>query len=98
MTKCDYCGKYTRFSVVNQEGFAFCNGTEAESYKKRSENIVAILQELYENEVNFEISCFWDNGFTVRLGDFQNGFNWVGSGFNTLLKALHMLVMEGEKK
>jgi len=33
-----------------------------------------IFQEVYDNEINFEISCFWDGGFTVQLGDRMNGF------------------------
>jgi hypothetical protein len=32
------------------------------------------LQDLYDSEINFEISCFWDGGFLVRLGDKMNGF------------------------
>jgi len=36
--------------------------------------IIAKLQELYEKEINFEISCFYDNAFEVRLGDPQNGY------------------------
>ncbi len=33
-----------------------------------------MLQELYDSEINFEISCFWDGGFAVKLGDEINGF------------------------
>lgn len=33
-----------------------------------------IFQELYDNEVNFSVSCFWDGGFDVKLGDERNGF------------------------
>jgi len=35
---------------------------------------MSILQELYDSEINFEIRCFWDAGFQVRLGDETNGF------------------------
>lgn len=33
-----------------------------------------ILQALYDSEINFRISCFWDGGFIVELGDEHNGF------------------------
>jgi hypothetical protein len=31
-------------------------------------------QQLYDREINFSISCFWDDGFTVKIGDELNGF------------------------
>ncbi len=31
------------------------------------------LQELYNSEINFSISCFWDAGFDCQLGDLTNG-------------------------
>jgi hypothetical protein len=33
-----------------------------------------VPQRLYDSEINFSISCFWDGGFTVKLGDEMNGF------------------------
>jgi len=33
-----------------------------------------ILQQIYDSEINFEITTFWDGGFTARLGDNMNGF------------------------
>lgn len=33
------------------------------------------LQKIYDSEINFEISCFWDSRFKVRLGDPYNG--WI---------------------
>jgi hypothetical protein len=33
-----------------------------------------IFQELYDSEINFSVSCFWDGGFTVKLGDDMNGW------------------------
>ncbi len=33
-----------------------------------------VLQRLYDSEINFSISCFWDGGFDVKLGDQMNGF------------------------
>ena len=29
----------------------------------------SICQRLYDSEINFTISCFWDDGFVVMLGD-----------------------------
>lgn len=31
------------------------------------------LQALYNSEINFSISCFWDGGFDCKLGDAMNG-------------------------
>jgi hypothetical protein len=35
---------------------------------------MSIFQQLYDSEVNFEISCFLDGGFEVKLGDGLNGY------------------------
>jgi hypothetical protein len=32
------------------------------------------LQRLYDSEINFELSCFWDGGFIWKLGDSANGY------------------------
>jgi hypothetical protein len=32
------------------------------------------FQRLYDSEINFEVSCFYDADFDVRLGDALNGF------------------------
>lgn len=43
-----------------------------------------IFQELYDSEINFSVSCFWDGGFEVKLGDDLNGFkaetSWRNEG------------------
>lgn len=52
---------------------------------------IEILQQLYNNEVNFQIRCFWHAGFSVGLGDEMNGFTWEGT-FDTLLEALRALI------
>ncbi|WP_315731636.1 MULTISPECIES: hypothetical protein [unclassified Bradyrhizobium] len=36
--------------------------------------VIDIPQHLYDREINFSISCFWDGGFMVKLGDDLNGF------------------------
>jgi hypothetical protein len=35
---------------------------------------MSILQELYDSEINFAVSTFWDGGFDVQLGDYMNGY------------------------
>jgi len=35
---------------------------------------MSILQRLYDSEINFHVSGFYDAGFDVRLGDVLNGF------------------------
>jgi hypothetical protein len=35
---------------------------------------MSTLQRLYDSEINFEVSGFYDAGFDVRLGDELNGF------------------------
>ena len=34
---------------------------------------MSIFQRLYDSEINFEVSGFYDAGFDVRLGDALNG-------------------------
>ena len=34
-----------------------------------------VLDALYASELNFSISCFWDAGIDVKLGDAMNGFD-----------------------
>jgi hypothetical protein len=36
------------------------------------------LQSLYDSEINFTLSCFWDGGFHWQLGDEMNGFKREG--------------------
>ncbi len=50
-----------------------------------------ILQRLYDSEINFSLSTFWDAGFDWRLGDEVNGFKADGCGF-TLDDAIKQLV------
>ena len=34
---------------------------------------MSVFQRLYDSEINFEVSGFYDAGFDVRLGDALNG-------------------------
>jgi len=38
---------------------------------------MSIFQQIYDCEINFEISCFWDGGFTIKLGDKSNGYKAI---------------------
>jgi len=35
----------------------------------------SVFQRYYDEETNFEITTFWDKGFTVRFGDYMNGYS-----------------------
>lgn len=35
---------------------------------------MSIFQQLYDSEISFSISCFWDGGFEIKLGDDLNGY------------------------
>lgn len=37
-------------------------------------SLQAALSTLYRHEINVQIASFWDAGYTVRLGDEDNGF------------------------
>ena len=37
-------------------------------------NLVTAMRLLYSLEINCGISCFWDGGWDVRLGDASNGY------------------------
>ena len=37
-------------------------------------SLTAALSTLYKHEINVQIASFWDAGYTVRLGDEDNGF------------------------
>ena len=48
------------------------------------------LQALYDSEINFELSCFWDGGFDWKLGDPVNGYRSKGNAetFEQAVEAL----------
>jgi len=35
---------------------------------------IKTLQEIYDSEINYSISTFWDGGFNIKIGDETNGF------------------------
>lgn len=54
-------------------------------------NSLEIPQRLYDSEINFQISCFWDGGFDWKLGDEMNGFKESGT-VSTYESALEQLL------
>jgi len=56
-----------------------------------SQNADEILTHLYENEINWRISCFFDLGYEAELGDDINEYKARAQGFDTLLEAAQWL-------
>jgi hypothetical protein len=44
---------------------------------------LAILRDLYDSEINYAVSCLWDGGYDVRLGDDLNGYDAVVTGLQS---------------
>lgn len=42
--------------------------------KERQSDLKALLRDLYASEINISISCFWDGGWDIALGDAMNGW------------------------
>ena len=42
--------------------------------KEINSDLLCVFQDLYDSEINFTISTFWDGGFDVKLGDDLRGF------------------------
>lgn len=40
-----------------------------------------ILEEFYKNEINLSISCFWDRGWELKIGDEINGWKLILNSF-----------------
>lgn len=59
--------------------------------------VTDIPQRLYDSEINFSISCFWDGGFDVKLGDSMNGFD-SETQVHTFAMALAWLDQEARKR
>jgi len=49
-----------------------------------------ILQKLYDSEINFSVSCFWDGGIDVKIGDPLNGVKATAC-FRTISEAIEWL-------
>lgn len=55
------------------------------------------LQALYDSEINFEISTFWDGGFEWKLGDHMNGYEAEGWA-KTMADALDQMIRAAIEK
>lgn len=51
---------------------------------------------LYDHEINFSISCFWDGGFTSRLGDEMNGWGREHNTY-TFPEAMAAIYFDGKE-
>lgn len=51
--------------------------------KQHEHGLKAILQKYYDSEQNIEITCFWDAGWSLGIGDPANGYKFEGD-FDTL--------------
>jgi hypothetical protein len=58
---------------------------------------LTVPQRLYNSEINFSISCFWDGRFDVKLGDTMNGFT-AEANVDTYSEALAWLDQEARKQ
>lgn len=54
--------------------------------------ITGKLQMIQASEINYQISCFYDCGFTVKIGDEVNGFVYVSGLCETFLEAAEHLI------
>ncbi len=57
---------------------------------------IKTLQKLYDSEINFSISCFWDGGIDVKLGDSMNGFD-AKNCCNTVKEGIDFLAEQAKK-
>ena len=100
-TKCDECGKRIKNGILfehcrrTNDIFVLCvecaNKGRALLYEAAPNGgVMEILQDLYDSEINFRLSCFWDGGFDVEIGDPINGFRAQGSG-DTIAEAVEWL-------
>ncbi len=70
-------------SRLNPKNFFNC-------FQDKSMDLLNSLQDLYDSEINFSITTFWDGGFTVKLGDGMNGFD-ATSYFRTFNDCIYWL-------
>jgi len=57
----------------------------------------SILQEVYDSEINVEISSEWDNGYTIRLGCTYSRkfvFEYGGVVGSEMIDVIHDAVLE----
>lgn len=59
--------------------------------------LLNIPQRLYDSEINFSITCFWDGGFDIELGDNINGYD-AKTTVKTYAEAMAWLDTEARKR
>lgn len=74
-------GGFDCFDLVNRKGnkvYGMLNGGNYEEVTEKpsgqADITYWIFDNLYKSEINILISTFFDGGYTVKLGDEQNGF------------------------
>lgn len=55
---------------------------------------MSVFQDLYDSEINVQVSCFWDGGWTARIGDEANGFR-AANEFNRFGEIEGWLIQKG---
>ena len=55
-------------------------------------NIFEKLQSIQDREINFSISCFYDNLWTIKLGDEINGFLIEETEIMTFIDACERII------
>jgi hypothetical protein len=58
--------------------------------------LLEVLEKAYHSEINIEISSFWDNGWTVSLGDHMNGYKETDIlvETNELADTIHKMILK----
>lgn len=59
-------------------------------------DLVDVMKALYNSEINVSISCFWDGGWDVKLGDKMNGYK-AEDNFYRVDEAASWLVNKAKK-
>ena len=58
--------------------------------------MTTVMDKLYDSEINFRISTFWDGGFDVFIGDEINGYKEQRTvrDWEAVEDTLHLLAMK----
>jgi len=76
-------------STLNSKNFFGC-------FLNNDSKLLESLQALYDSEISYSISTFWDGGFDVKLGNEMSG-SIAESNFSTLRECIYFLVDEAIK-
>lgn len=62
-------------SAVNQ--WCIARQEQAAAFREANDSLrlLDVPQRLYSSEINFSLACFYDGGFSVKIGDDMNGFD-----------------------